>query len=135
VKADFYEGCRFFRVMPEFVVQFGLHGDPAVQRQWSEVLKDDDVNHPNLEGTVTFATRGPQTRTTQLFINLSDNRPLDQDGFSPIGDTVGGMENVKEIYAGYGQQPHQERIQKEGNAYLKKEFPKLDFIKSVEILE
>jgi len=123
----FFKGCEFFRVVPNFVVQFGIQADP---KQFSEdtPIKDDPVQQTNAKGTITFATAGPETRTTQLFINTNDNAFLDKQGFSPIAKVISGMEYVDAIYAGYGEQPKQGQIEKFGNEYLKNKFPKLSYI-------
>ena len=136
VKAEFFRDCRFFRVVPDFVVQFGINGDPVIQADWTERLLDEEVTQTNRKWTVTYAKTGePNSRTTQLFINLKDNAFLDKDGFSPIGEIVEGRENVEKIYAEYEDNPNQGRIQQEGNGYLSREFPKLDYITSVKILD
>jgi peptidyl-prolyl cis-trans isomerase A (cyclophilin A) len=136
VQGQFYDGCRFFRVVPNFVVQFGLNGDPKVSARWrSRVIPDDPVRHSNKKMTVTFATGGPNTRTTQLFINLKDNSELDTRGFSPFGEVVEGMHVVEGINSEYREQPDQGRIQTEGNEYLNGHFPRLDYIKSAKIVE
>ncbi len=135
VKSGFYNECRFFRVVPEFIVQFGINGDPKTQAKWREMsIKDDPVTQSNKRGTLTFATAGPDTRTTQLFINLRDNNFLDRQGFSPFGRVVKGMETVDAINAEYGERPIQALIQEQGNEYLNRAFPKLDFIKKATIL-
>jgi peptidyl-prolyl cis-trans isomerase A (cyclophilin A) len=136
VKGGVYDDARFFRVVPNFVVQFGIPGDPAVAARWREAkIPDDTVKQSNFKGYVTFATGGPDTRTTQVFINLKDNIALDSRGFSPIGRVTEGMDVVLKINAEYGERPNQGRIQMEGNAYLKKEFERLDFIKKASILD
>lgn len=143
VKAGYYDGCRFFRVLNSprpFMAQFGINGDPAVNAVWSEaMISDDEVKQSNSRGMVTFAMGGPNTRTTQLFINYADNRNLDGMGFSPVGKVIEGMEVVDAFYGGYGEGaprgpgPDQGRIQSEGNAYLDQAFPKLDAIKTATV--
>jgi len=142
VKIGFFEDIAFFRVIEGFMVQFGIHGDPAVSAAWRDAtISDDPVKESNLRGYLTFATGGPDTRTTQLFINFKDNSRLDASGFAPIGKVVEGMEVVDSLYAGYGegapqgQGPSQALAQSEGNAYFKEKFPKLDYIKSATLLE
>jgi peptidyl-prolyl cis-trans isomerase A (cyclophilin A) len=140
VKSDFFDGARFFRVVPRFVVQFGLKGDPATDRRWNQLsIPDDPVTQNNARGTVTYAMAGPATRTTQLFINLQDNFRLDRDGFAPFGKVVAGMEVVDQFHKLYGDAPpggvgpDQGRIRTEGNAYLERYFPLLDHIKSATV--
>jgi len=135
VKAGYFDGCRFFRVVPNFIVQFGIAGDPAVTRKWKEQnLTDDPVLRHNVRGTLVYATAGPNTRTTQLFINLVDNtRSLDGQGFAPFGAVTSGMEAVDAIYPGYGEAPQQPLIESQGNAYLQPQFPKLDYIRKATI--
>lgn len=129
VRHGFYDGTRFFRVLPGFVAQFGISGDPAVSARWRDAtIPDDPVTQHNVRGTITFATAGPNTRTTQLFINFSDNTRLDAQGFAPFGRVVEGMEVVDRLYAGYGESPEQGLIQARGNAYLASAFPRLDSI-------
>jgi peptidyl-prolyl cis-trans isomerase A (cyclophilin A) len=141
VKSGFFDGVKFFRVIDGFMVQFGIHGNPTVQKAWRTAnLKDDPVRQSNRRGYVTFATAGPNTRTTQVFINFGDNGMLDKQGFAPFGEVVEGMNVVDRLYDGYGEGapsgrgPDQTRIQAEGNAYLEKDFPRLDSIKSATIV-
>jgi peptidyl-prolyl cis-trans isomerase A (cyclophilin A) len=141
VEAKHFDECRFFRVIEGFMVQFGIHGDPKVAAAWkSKNIPDDKVTQSNTRGMVTFATAGPNTRTTQLFINFGNNSFLDRQGFSPFAKVVAGMEVVDKLYNGYGEGapqgrgPSQGRIQAEGNAYLMKDFPKLDYIKTARIV-
>jgi peptidyl-prolyl cis-trans isomerase A (cyclophilin A) len=129
VKNGFYDDLRVFRVVPGFVVQFGMSGDPALSKVWQTArIKDDPVKGSNKKGHVTFAMAGPNSRTTQVFINLKDNTRLDGMGFSPIGVVTEGMDVVEKLYGGYGDDkgPNQGRIASEGNAYLDKDFPDLD---------
>jgi peptidyl-prolyl cis-trans isomerase A (cyclophilin A) len=135
VRNGFYDGTRFFRAIDGFMVQFGLHGDPNVTEAWSgEQIMDDPVRESNQRGRVSFAMSGPDTRTTQIFINLVDNEQLDDMGFAPIGRIVDGMEVVEQLYMGYGEGaprgrgPDQGRIRAEGNAYLVRNFPELDYV-------
>lgn len=136
VTAGFYNDCRFFRVVPNFVVQFGINGDPKMQAKWRKAtIKDDPVTQSNKKGYVVFATAGPNTRTTQLFVNLKDNTALDRQGFAPFGKVTSGMNIVEKIYADYGGRPNQGAIQTQGNKYLKTTFPKLDYIKKATIVK
>jgi len=135
VKEGFFNEGRFFRVVPGFVVQFGLSGDPALNKKWrSERIKDDPVKQSNTAGMITFATSGSNTRTTQLFINLANNPRLDGMGFAVFGKVTEGMDVVKAINAEYRELPDQGMIQEQGNAYLKQAFPKMDYIKSAAIV-
>lgn len=135
VTSGFYDGARFFRVVPGFVVQFGMAGDPAVHARWSNAeIADDPVIASNEPGSISFASRGPGTRTTQVFINYENNARLDGMGFAPFGRVVEGMEIVEAITAEYGQDPDQHRISTHGNAYLQAEFPNLDYIKQATLL-
>jgi len=135
VKNGFFDDVRFFRVIGGQLAQFGMHGDPAVQDAWRDAdIQDDPVRHPNVRGTISFASRGPNTRTTQLFINLRDNTPYDRLGFSPIAEIVSGMDVVDQLYSAYQERPEQPLIDEEGNAYLKREFPNLDYIQKTTIL-
>jgi peptidyl-prolyl cis-trans isomerase A (cyclophilin A) len=134
VKANYFDGARFFRVIAGFMAQFGLAANPAVSKTWDVPLQDDPVKASNVRGTVTFANTGaPNSRSEQLFINFGNNSRLDSMLFAPFGKVVSGMEFVDQIYSGYGEQPDQGRIEAEGNAYLEKEFPRLDYIKSARI--
>jgi peptidyl-prolyl cis-trans isomerase A (cyclophilin A) len=135
VKNGFYDGVRFFRVLDGFMAQFGINGDPKVSAVWREArIQDDPVKQSNRRGFVTYAMAGPNTRTSQLFINYNDrNSSLDKQGFSPFGRVSSGMEVVDALYNGYGESPNQGRIQMEGNAYLAKDFPRLDFVKKATI--
>jgi peptidyl-prolyl cis-trans isomerase A (cyclophilin A) len=136
VKSGFFDNIRFFRVVPDFMVQFGIHGAPPVAAIWqNQELKDDPVKQSNKRGYITFATRGPNTRTTQVFINFKDNSFLDAQGFAPFGRVVQGMDVVDKLYSQYGEAPskRQDLIQSQGNAYLNKQFPKLDSIKTATI--
>jgi peptidyl-prolyl cis-trans isomerase A (cyclophilin A) len=131
VHAHFFDGVEFFRVVPGFVVQFGISPYPAVSKAWQNAnIQDDLVTEHNTNGAITFASAGPGTRTTQLFINLGDNRRLDNSGFAPIGRVVEGMRVVESLYSGYGEQTTQlqGQIETQGNAFLQKKFPKLDRI-------
>tara|TARA_Y100001960_G_scaffold137234_1_gene145621 strand:- start:1084 stop:1698 length:615 start_codon:yes stop_codon:yes gene_type:complete len=137
VKQGFYNECRFFRVVPDFVVQFGINGDPKEQKLWRDAtIEDDKVKLGNERGVLCFAsTMKPNSRTTQLFINLKDNDNLDSLGFAGFGKVVKGMEAVDKITSKYGQRPNQGLIQQHGNAYLKSDFPDMDYIKKTTILK
>lgn len=134
VKSGFYDECRFFRVMSGFMVQFGINGDPTTQQRWERNLRDDPAKESNRRGYITFATSGPDSRTTQVFINFVDNISLDSQGFSPFGEVIEGMDNVDKINAEYGESPDQGQIESIGNTYLNAQFPKLDYIKKATIL-
>src|SRR5271169_299884 len=140
VKNGFFDNGRFFRVVSGFMVQFGINADPAISAQWRGArINDDPVKQSNARGLITFATSGPNTRTTQVFINFADNSSLDRQGFAPFGQVISGMNVVDALYSGYGEGapsgggPDQSRVQREGNAYLTTAFPKLDYIKSATI--
>ncbi len=142
VKIGFFNDVRFFRVLSGFVAQFGINGDPEVMKAWREAkISDDPVKETNARGTLVFATAGPNTRTTQLFINFGNNANLDGMGFSPFGKVVEGMDVVDGLYAEYGEGaprgmgPNQGLIQSQGNTYLKESFPKLDYVKTATIVE
>ncbi len=136
VKNGFYDNCRFFRIVPNFVAQFGINGDPQVAAIWREArITDDPVKRSNTRGFLSFATAGPNTRTTQIFINYGDNGGLDGQGFAPFGKVLEGMDIVDKFFAGYASSgPDQGKLQYEGNAYLEKEFPKLDYIKKASVM-
>ncbi len=135
VKNGYYDNCRFFRVVENFMVQFGISGDPKLNSVWrSARIQDDKARQSNSRGYITYAMAGPNTRTTQLFINFADNSFLDNQGFSPFGRVIRGMNIVDSIHNKYGEKPDQGRIQMEGNAYLGKNFPNLDYIKSAAIM-
>ncbi|HKQ86071.1 MAG TPA: peptidylprolyl isomerase [Candidatus Acidoferrales bacterium] len=136
VKHGFFDGDPFFRVLPGFVVQFGLTGIPSVNKAWQNAnFADEPVKERNLIGTVTFAKSSlPNSRTTQLFINLGDNSGnLDPQGFAPFGRVISGMDVVQSIYSGYGQQPDQGQIGLHGSEYFLKQYPRLDLIKSAKV--
>ena len=138
----FYNGNYFFRALKNFIVQWGINGDPKVNKDWSEIsIKDDPPKVSNKIGTVVFAMAGPNSRTTQVFINLGNNSTtLDSQGFTPFGEVIQGMDNVFNIYTGYGDGPpegtgpSQENIAIDGNPYLEEHFPKLDYIKTAKVI-
>jgi peptidyl-prolyl cis-trans isomerase A (cyclophilin A) len=133
VQQHFYDQTRFFRVIPGFVAQFGLSADPKNNAAWDGTIPDDSVRQSNTHGTLSFASKGPNTRTHQLFINLADNKQLDGMGFAPICRVVDGLSVVDSLYSGYGESPDQIALERTGNAYLDREFPKLDYIKTARI--
>lgn len=135
IEGGVYNFARFFRVVTGFMVQWGIPGKPSVAAEWREKkIKDDKVIESNKRGTITFATSGKDSRTTQVFINFVDNANLDGMGFSPFGKVIKGMDVVDKIYSGYGEQPDQGQIQSAGNSYLKKQFPNLSYIKSAKLV-
>jgi peptidyl-prolyl cis-trans isomerase A (cyclophilin A) len=135
VRYGYFTNAAFFRVVPGFVVQFGLSSDPAVNKVWDEAkIQDDPVVQSNKRGNLVFATAGPNTRTTQLFINYADNSRLDGMGFAPFGTVVDGMDVVDKIFPGYRESPRQDLITDQGDAYLKANFPQMDKIKLARIL-
>ncbi|MBL4850290.1 MAG: peptidylprolyl isomerase [Planctomycetes bacterium] len=142
VTTGYFDDCSFFRIVPGFIVQFGINGDPARTKEWSSKrFSDDPVLESNRAGTLVFATAGPGTRTTQLFINLADNARLDKSGFSPFAKVVSGMDVVKSLYSGYGDGPSQGgsgpdqgRVTSQGATYLDANFPKLDKITKARVL-
>jgi peptidyl-prolyl cis-trans isomerase A (cyclophilin A) len=140
VKNGFYDNVRFFRVISGFMVQFGINGDPNISAKWREArIPDDPVAQSNKRGYVTYAMAGPNTRTSQVFINFGDNSSLDRQGFSPFGRVISGMNVVDALNAEYGEGaprgrgPDQMRIQTEGNAYLQRDFGRLDFVRKATI--
>jgi len=142
VKRGYYDEVRFFRVLDGFMAQFGISGDPELSAVCREArIQDDPVEESNREGYVTFAMAGPNTRTTQLFVNYGNNGNLDSQGFPPFGRVTSGMDVVEDLYGGYGEGapngrgPNQGRMQTEGNAYLMADFPDLDYIESATIVE
>jgi peptidyl-prolyl cis-trans isomerase A (cyclophilin A) len=136
VKNGYYDNGRFFRVIPKFMVQFGIYGDPKIQAGWANAnIPDDPVTQSNKRGFITFATAGPNTRSTQVFINYKDNAFLDSQGFAPFGQVISGMDVVDKINPEYREDPSQELIQRQGNAYLMKDFPRLDYVKKASIVK
>jgi peptidyl-prolyl cis-trans isomerase A (cyclophilin A) len=135
VRNGFFTNAAFFRVIPNFVAQFGLSANPAVSKAWRDArIQDDPVKQSNKRATLVFAMAGPNTRTTQFFLNFKDNTRLDGMGFAPFGEVVEGMENVDKIYPGYGESPQQDLITEQGDAYLTKNFRELDKIKLAHIV-
>ena len=141
VKNGFYDNVRFFRVISGFMVQFGISGNPALSAHWRGAnIPDDPVRQSNKRGMITFATAGPNTRTTQVFINFGDNSALDGQGFAPFGRVVSGMNVVDSLNAEYGEGaprgrgPDQGRLQMEGNAYLMRDFKRMDYVKKATIV-
>ena len=150
VRNGYYDDQRLFRVVPGFVVQFGIHGDPEIAKLWfshpqlnpkyhnAVKLKDEPVKQSNKRGTITYAKGGPDSRTTQVFVNLNDNsRSLDGLGFSPFGEVIEGFENVEAFYGGYGDQTLRRtgEILQQGNEFLAKKYPKLDSIQQARIVD
>jgi peptidyl-prolyl cis-trans isomerase A (cyclophilin A) len=141
VKHHFLDGDAFFRVLSGFMAQFGLNPNPEVNLAWNKApIKDDPVRQSNKRGAITFATAGANTRTTQLFINFKNNAVLDSQGFAPFGEVTSGMDVVDKLYSGYGEGapqgagPDQDKVTNQGRAYLEKNFPKLDTIKSATLV-
>lgn len=144
VKHGYYNNTYFFRVVEDFVAQFGMSGKPAINDAWDKrPIPDDSVRHSNTRGTISFASNGPNSRTVQLFINLTDNRRLDHlgAGFPPIAEIVDGVSTIDSLYNGYGEGapsglgPRQDMIATQGNDYLKRYFPKLDMVRSATIAQ
>jgi peptidyl-prolyl cis-trans isomerase A (cyclophilin A) len=135
VKAKYYDGSRFYRVVPGFMVQWGAAADPEVSQKWDQGIPDDPVRTTNARGMLTFAASSqPNSRTTHLFISFVDNARLDPMGFAPVGKVISGMENVDQIYSGDGERPDQMQLKELGNAYVEKEFPNLDYIKTARLV-
>ena len=136
VASGFYDGARFFRIVPGFIVQVGIKGDLKIDAEWREKnIPDDPAGMTNAPATVTFAKSSmPNSRTTQIFINLGDNARLDSQGFTPFGRVAEGMQVVTSFNTEYGEAPNQGRVTAEGNAYLQREFPRLDYIKKASIV-
>ena len=141
VQSQYFDNVRFFRVVSSFMAQFGMHGNPSVNAAWEKLpIQDDSVRESNRRGYLTFANAGPNTRANQLFINTVNNRPLDEMGFAPFGRVIQGMAVLDSLFADYGDAPpggvgpDQTRIRAEGNTYLEREFPKLDFIRTARIV-
>ena len=145
VDQNYYDGCKFFRAIKKFMAQTGIHGEPAVNKKWQHLaIRDDPVSHSNRRGTLSFASSGKNSRSTQFFINFVDNSYLDHEGFTPFGRIVEGIEFIDSIYTDYGEGgrgdgkdkrgPSQMRINREGNVYLEKVFPKLSYIVSAAIM-
>ena len=136
IKDQFFDDSGFFRVVPGFVVQFGLPADPAMNEKWSQGLQDEPVLQSNERGFLTFAkSSAPNSRTTQLFISYADNDRLDEMGFSAFGQVIDGMDVVDQINSEYGEQPQQPSIEIQGNAYLQSEFPNLSYIQTARIVK
>lgn|GEM_PF-529141 len=138
-RAGFYNNNRFFRAVPGFVVQWGIHGFPSVAASWrNAAIPDEPVRERNRRGTVSFAAAAvPNTRTTQVFINLAHNAFLDDLGFTPFAEVIDGMDVVEQLFSGYGEAPSQlqRRIQLDGNAFLDEKFPNLDGVVGVEVVD
>ena len=142
-RANFFDGVRFFRVVDKFVAQFGLNGDTAVSRAWRGTrIPDDSALKSNVRGTLSFAAGGPNTRTTQMYISFGNNSRLDRTGFAVFGQVIAGMDAVVDsIYKGYGegaprgQGPNQDSIARQGNAYLIRGFPKLDYVITARVIQ
>lgn len=138
VRIGFFDACYFFRVIPSFMAQFGLHGDPAVSGAWARAnIPDDPVKESNQPGYLTFAKTGmPNSRSTQLFINTVNNAFLDGQGFAPIGKVTEGMDVVVQLYSGYGKESNEQAaIRSLGNTYLKENFPELDHIERARVVD
>lgn len=131
----FFDESAFFRVIPEFIAQFGVNNDRKVNEAWdAKPIPDDSVKVPNTRGTLVFAAAGKDSRSHQLFVNLKDNKNLDRQGFSPIGKVVEGMGVVDSLYSGYGEAPSYHLLATLGNSYLKRMFPKVDYIRTAHLV-
>lgn len=132
----FYRGTRFYRVVPEFITQWGIHGDTAVTAAWHDAtIPDDPMRTPNVKGTMAFAANGANSRSTEVFVSTNDNRwALDKQGFAPFARVIDGMDVVVKLTAEYGEEPNFSRIARQGNAYLEKWFPALDYVKDARIV-
>ncbi|HLH42058.1 MAG TPA: peptidylprolyl isomerase [Bryobacteraceae bacterium] len=142
LRMNYFDEGRFFRVLPGFIAQFGIHKDFDVHAKWRElVIADDPPKEKNLRGTLAFAQSGPNTRATEIFINLKDNPELDDQGFTPFARIVEGIETIDALYSGYGELgpkgkgPDAGRAEGEANEYIVPRFPKLDYIKRARIIE
>ena len=141
VRHGFYDGSRFFRVLPGFIAQFGANGHPAIDAAWAgQALPDDPVRVSNAGGTISFAMAGPATRVSQVFINYRDNPGLDQHGFAPFGRVIAGMDALLKLESGYGEPqpvgrgPSWQCIQERGNGYLEEHYPQLDYVRSARLV-
>jgi peptidyl-prolyl cis-trans isomerase A (cyclophilin A) len=135
LKAHYYDSNGLFRVVPGFVIQWGIAALPAVSERWNVTIKDDPVVASNVRGTIAYATGGPNTRTTQLYVNLGNNSRLDAEGFAPFAKVTSGMDVFDAVYAGYGQNPDQNTIYSQGNAYLQSQFPLLTYIETAKVIQ
>lgn len=142
VQNGYFDDIAIFRAVPNFMFQFGLHGNPAVNKDWAESRIPDDVpvGISNLPGTLCFAKTGqPNSRSVQMFVNLGQNVPLDGQGFTPFGKVIEGMDVVRKINTEYGENPRSEdvqgRLKREGNDYILERFPRIDLIRSVELIQ
>ena len=135
IENQYYDDAPFYRVVPGFMVQFGMNADPKITQQWDRAFPDDPVTQSNQPGTVSYATSGPNSRSTQLFINYGNNARLDGMGFSPFAEIIDGMNIVNAINSQYGEQPSQQLMTMRGNEYVKSEFPRIDYIVKARFLD
>lgn len=142
VRVGYFNDVAFYRAVDKFIIQFGVYGDPEINALWSEaVIRDDPAGQPNRRGTIAFAQEGPNSRTTQLFVNLSDNDELNDTGFVPIAEVVEGMDVVDSLYTGYGELhpkgegPRPFLLGRLGNTYLERQFPELDYIRKASFVQ